>query len=101
MKNRDMQIVQMEKFYLVLESKCAQNGGHWFSFLDNPPIQMKYPETDILTAGEGGIGSVTFRDFLLFGCGRTCWQGCFVLETTEITRRNSQLFKTPKISEKY
>ena len=51
--------------------------------------------------GEGGIGSVTFRDFLLFGCGRTCWQGCFVLETTEITRRNSQLFKTPKISEKY
>ena len=51
--------------------------------------------------GEGGIGSVTFRDFLLFGCGRTCWQGCFALETTEITRRNSQLFKTPKISEKY
>ena len=51
MKNRDMQIVQMEKFYLVLESKCAQNGGHWFSFLDNPPIQMKYPETDILSPG--------------------------------------------------
>ena len=52
MKNRDMQIVQMEKFYLVLESKCAQNGGHWFSILDNPPIQ-KFPpqnlETDILT----------------------------------------------------
>ena len=47
-----MQIVQMEKFYLVLESKCAQNGGHWFSFLDNPPIQKIPPqnlETDILT----------------------------------------------------